>query len=117
MDSDILDQVGAQGKPVVICEVMANMFVNIPSKESNIKSEAPPVHVGASPKEENGISYKRAFMAMLKEKVMNDVQSWNAIADKMQSDGLFEDDPHVSWDEVIAFISTMEGQVVPPSSN
>jgi hypothetical protein len=115
MDSDILNQV--EGKKVVVCEYMANLLVNIPSKNAKLTAECPSIHVGASPKEESGLAYKRAFMALMKEKILNEMQSWNQIADRMRADDLFSDSATVSWDELIAFVSTMEGQVIPPSAN
>jgi len=115
MDKQILDQ--AEGKKVVIFEYMANLLVNIPSKNAKLTAECEPLHVGASPKEESATAYKRAFMALMKEKIMNEMQSWNQIADRMRADDLFPDSAVVSWDELISFITTMEGQVVPPSSN
>jgi len=114
MDQKLLEEM--KDKPLVMCEAMSNLYVNVPSTVSLIKSEAPPVHVGASPKEQTAAAYKGAFMAMVKERVMNDLQSWNAIADKMKDDDIFED-AHLTWDEIVTFLKTMEGQVVPPSSN
>jgi len=115
MDKNILDQV--EGKKVVVFEYMANLLVNVPSKNAKLTAEAPSVHVGASPKEESALAYKRAFMAIMKEKMMNELQSWNQIADRMRADDLFPESAIVSWDELVKFVSTMEGQVVPPSAD
>jgi len=113
MDQNIVKNLG--DKPVVICEYMADLLVSIPSKNATLTNDAPPIHVGASPKEQTALSYKRAFMAMMKEKMMNELQSWNMIADRMKADDLFPESATISWDELLEFVSKMEGQVVPPS--
>lgn len=115
MDKNIADKVG--DKPIVICEYMSNLLVSIPSKNAKLTNDAPPIHVGASPKEQNALSYKRAFMAMMKEKMVNELQSWNMIADRIRDDDLFPESATISWDELLKFVSTMEGQVIPPTAS